>query len=130
VPHSTAPIRIWDMGIVRRRHFPLPSSVFRLSSLVQDCSGGDGPLALAQAPNPHMPHTTRVSLRLWARQTANPHFQVAAGFLLLGPWLCLLGCAPPPALGGARAFLLYKWTNRLLVHRLARLTRSRRPSGP
>jgi hypothetical protein len=28
------------------RHFPLPS-------LVQDCS--DGPLALAQAPNPHMP---------------------------------------------------------------------------
>ena len=36
------------------RHFPLPS-------LVQDCS--DDPLALAQAPNPHMPQY--VSLRLW-----------------------------------------------------------------
>ena len=40
------------------RHFPLPS-------LVQDCS--DGPLALAQAPNPHMPQC--VSLRLWAQIT-------------------------------------------------------------
>jgi hypothetical protein len=41
------------------RHFPLPS-------LVQDCS--DGPLALAEAPNPHMPQ--HVSLRLWLPDNA------------------------------------------------------------
>jgi hypothetical protein len=40
------------------RHFPLPS-------LVQDCS--DDPLALAQAPNPHMPQ--HVSLRICSQIT-------------------------------------------------------------
>ena len=41
------------------RHFPLPS-------LVQDCS--DDPLALAQAPNPHMPQ--HVSLKSWLPDNA------------------------------------------------------------